>query len=407
MLLCLNEDNLVRLLLLQKSQRIAARIKKLHPSGIRRWFSLAQQFPDIISLSLGEPDFTPPFHILEAATKAMTTGKTHYTPTMGIPALREALAVKAKNDYGLHYNPETEILVTVGATEAVALALLALIETGDEVLIPDPGFVCYEPAVKMAGGTPVSVPLYEDDGFDLLIENVMSQITSKSRVIIVNSPHNPTGTVLPHDTLRELCKIAVERDLIVISDEVYEKIVYDENKFYCLATYPEMRDRTLVVNSFSKTYAMTGFRVGYVMGCEELIGAVTLAHQFIVACVDGPAQYAALAALEGPQDFVKSMVKEFDKRRRLIHKRLNEIEGFKCSLPKGAFYVFPNIKRFGLSSSEFAEFLIKEAKVATVPGVSFGKNGEGYMRFSYAASYEDIEEALNRIERAVKKLKVS
>lgn len=389
---------------MQKTYRVAARMKKLQPSGIRRWFSLAQQYPNIISLTLGEPDFTPPKHVLEAATRAMTEGKTHYPPTMGILELREALAAKAKNDYGLTYHPETEILVTVGATEAVAMALLAIVEEGDEVLIPDPGFVCYEPAVKMAGGTPVSIPLYEDDGFDLLIENVISRVTKKSRVMLVNSPHNPTGTVLPYNTLRELCKIAVERDLIVISDEVYEKIIYDESKFHCLAAFPEMRDRTLVVNSFSKTYAMTGFRIGYVMGCEELIEALSLAHQFTVACVDGPAQYAALAALQGPQDFVQNMVKEFDRRRRLIHSRLNEIDGFKCALPKGAFYVFPNIKKFGLSSSEFAEFLIKEARVAAVPGISFGKNGEGYVRFSYAASYEDIEEALNRIEKAVKKL---
>lgn len=384
----------------------AERLKNIKASGIRRFFALAKEIPDVINLSVGEPDFSPPSHVLEGGLKAVMQGKTHYTPTNGIPELREALARKAYRDYGLRYDPNSEILVTVGGTEAIALAILALVNPEDEVLIPDPGFVCYSPNVLLAGGLPVSVPLLEQNGFKPSIDTVISLITGKSRVMIINSPNNPTGTVLSYDDLAALARIAVERDLIVISDEVYENIVYDDAKHYCLASFPGMRERTLVINSFSKTYAMTGLRVGYVYGPRELVYPLWLVHQYFVACVDTFAQYAALAALEGPQDFVKEMVREFDRRRRFVYKRLNEIEGFSCNLPKGAFYVFPNIKRFQRSSEEFSQMLLKEARVATVPGSAFGSYGEGYIRLSYAASYEQLEEAMNRIEKVVKQLKV-
>jgi len=382
----------------------AARLKRIKPSGIRRLFSLAQTMPDAINMGLGEPDFTPPSHVLEGAKKALDEGKTHYTPTNGIPELREALAKKAKADYGLAYDPDNEILVTVGGTEAISLALLSLVNPPDEVLIPDPGFVCYEPSVLMADGVPVSVPLLEQNGFKVDKDLVMSQITDKSRVLIVNSPQNPTGSVLSYDDLSGLAELAVERDLVVISDEVYEKITYDGARHYCLATFRGMRERTLVVGSFSKTYAMTGFRVGYAYGPRELISSLALAHQFLVACVDGPAQYAALAALEGPQDFVGGMVSEFDRRRRFLCARLNEIEGFRCDLPKGAFYAFANIKAFGVSSERFAEHLVNRGRVVSVPGSSFGRYGEGYVRFSYATAYSQIVEALERIVRVVKDL---
>jgi aspartate/methionine/tyrosine aminotransferase len=273
------------------------------------------------------------------------------------------------------------------------------------VLIPNPGFVCYEPSVLLAGGVPVSIPLLEENRFKPSIDDVMSLITDRSRVIILNYPNNPTGAVLSYDEVAALAKIAVERDLIVISDEVYEKIIYDGTKHYCLATFPGMRERTLVVNSFSKTYAMTGLRVGYIHGSKELISSVWLVHQYTVACVNSLAQYIALASLGGPQDFVKDMVREFDRRRHLIYKRLNEIAGFNCTLPKGAFYVFPNTKGFGKSSEELAEFLAREAHVTTVPGSAFGNYGEGNIRISYAAAYEQLEEALDRVEKAVKRLK--
>jgi aminotransferase len=380
----------------------AERLKSIKVSGIRRFFALAQETPDIINLSVGEPDSTPPRHALEAGCQAAKEGKTHYSPTNGIPELREALAQKAYREYGLSYDPDGEVLITVGGAEAIFSALTSLINPGDEVLIPNPGFVCYGPCVLLAGGVPVSVPLLEENGFKPSIDDVTSLVTKKSRVIIMNFPNNPTGAVLSRDEFAALAKIAVERDLLVISDEVYEKIIYDKANHHCAATFPGMRERTLIVNSFSKTYAMTGLRVGYVYGPRELISPIWLAHQYIVTCVDSLAQYIALAALKGPQDFVKEMVQEFDRRRRLVYKRLNEIEGFNCILPRGAFYVFPRIKDFGVSSEAFAEFLLNSAHVAAVHGSAFGKCGEGYVRISYSAAYEKLEEALNRMEKAVK-----
>lgn len=389
-----------------RSSLAAKRLANLRPSGIRRMFSIVQQSSDVISLGIGEPDFIPPSHVMNAAKQALDEGKTHYPPSAGIPQLREALAKKAKHDYGITYDPNNEILVTVGATQAVFLALMAFINPGDEVLLFDPGFVCYEPDVLIAGGDPVFVPLHEGDAYKLDADVVMSHITDKTRVIIINSPHNPTGAVFSYDDLLELAKVVIERDLIVISDEVYEKIVYDTAKHFCLAAFSKMRERTIVVNSFSKTYAMTGFRVGYALGPAELIDPMLKVHQYSVACVDGAAQYAAVAALEGPQDFVKMMVAEFDRRRKFMHKRINEIDGFSCILPKGTFYIFPNVKEFKLPTTDLADFLAKEGKVVTVPGSAFGDNGEGYLRLSYATAYEKIEEAMDRIERVVKKLRV-
>lgn len=383
----------------------AARLRGIKPSGIRRMFTLAQAVPGVISMGLGEPDFVPPLHVLEGAKRALDEGKTHYTPNAGIPELRGALAKKVKRDYGLSYDPASEILVTVGGTEALFLGLQALINPGDEVLIPDPGFICYKPDVLMAGGVPVSMPQYEEKDFRLDAQDVIPLITDRSRVMIINSPNNPTGSVLSYNDMVKLAKLAVERDLIVISDEVYEKIVYDDAGQYCLAAFPGMRERTLVVNAFSKTYAMTGLRVGYALGPEELISSMVTIQQFAVACVDGSAQYAALAALEGPQDFVEDMVREFDRRRQLLYSRINEIDGFRSTLPKGAFYMFPNVEGSGVSSEKLVEYLFNKGKVVTVPGSAFGKYCEGCLRFSYATAYNKIEEALDRIEEAMKRFK--
>lgn len=383
----------------------AERLKGVKLSGIRRFFAIAQKTADCINLSVGEPDFCPPQRVLKAGYKAADCGKTHYEPTNGTFELREALAAKASRDYGLTYDPNSEIIITVGGTEAIFAGLFGLVNPGDEVLLPNPGFVVYEPCVKLAEGNPVPVALHESDGFKIDPENVMPLITDKSRVIILNYPNNPTGSILSHDEIAELAKIAVERDLIVISDEVYEKVIYDGNKHYSPASFPGMRERTLIVNSFSKTYAMTGLRVGYVYGPKELISALWLVHQYAVACVDSISQYAALEALTGPQDFVQEMVTEFDRRRHLVYDRLSEIEGFRCSLPKGAFYLFPNIESFKLSSEQFADFLAEKAHVATVPGSSFGSMGEGYIRISYAAAYKELERALDRIAKSVATLK--
>lgn len=359
----------------------------------------------MVNLGVGEPDFCPPERILDAGCQAAKAGKTHYEPTNGVPELREALAQKALHDYALDYDPDSEVLVTVGGTEAIFLALFGLVNPGDEVLVPDPGFVLYEPGVRLMGGVPVSVPLLEERDFKLSVDDVMSLITDKSRVIILNYPNNPTGGILSYGDLAKLAKVIVERDLIVISDEVYEKIVYDGARHYCAATFPGMRERTLVVNSFSKTYAMTGLRVGYVYGPRDLVSALWLVHQHTVTCVDSLAQYIALEALKMNQSFVDGMVKEFDRRRRLVHGRLNAIEGIHCFMPKGAFYAFPNIREFGMASEEFAEFIAKEAHVVIVPGSAFGNHGEGYIRISYSVAYEKLEEALDRIERVVETLR--
>jgi len=383
----------------------ADRLKRIKPSGIRCFFALAREMPRCINLSIGEPDFCPPQEALEAGWRAARQGKTHYEPTNGVAELREALVEKVRRDYGVDYDVNCEVLITVGGTEAVSIALTGLLNPGDQVMIPNPGFVVYEPCVLLAGGTTVDMSLSEENSFRPSIRDVTALVTRRSRVMITNFPNNPTGAVLSRDEAAALAKIAVERDMIVISDEVYEKMVYDGSQHYCMAAFPRMRERTLIVNSFSKTYAMTGLRVGYVLGPKELISSLWLVHQYTVACVDSLAQYIALAALTGPQDFVSNMVGEFDRRRQLLYKGLNEIEGFSCLRPKGAFYAFPNIKAFGMSSEKFAEFLLKEAQVITVPGSAFGSHGEGYIRISYAAAYQQLEEALNRIERAVKRLR--
>jgi aminotransferase len=379
------------------------RLKLIRPSGIRRFFALAGEMPFCFNLSVGEPDFCVPQHALDGGWRAVKEGKTHYAPTNGVPELRDALAQKANRDYGLNYDPNCEVLVTVGGTQAIFTALMALLSQGDEVLIPDPGFVAYEPCVLLAGGIPVHVPLREENDFRPSIDDVTSLITNKSRVMILNYPNNPTGSVLSYDEAAALSKIAVERDLIVISDEVYERMFYDGAKHYCLATFPGMAERTLVVNSFSKTYAMTGLRVGCVYGPKDLVSPLWLINEYTIASVDTFSQYVALAALRGPQDCVAEMVKEFDRRRHLVHRRLNEIEGFKCQLPKGAFYAFPSIRGTGFSSEQLAEFLVKKAGVLTVPGSSFGACGEGYLRLSYASAYKDLEEALDRMEMALRK----
>lgn len=391
--------------ILVRGIRPADRLKCLQPSGIRRFFAMAGEVSDAINLSIGEPDFSPPGYVLGAGTQAAAEGKTHYEPTNGIPELREKLAQKASLDYGLSYDPNSEILVTVGGTEAIFLALFALVNPGDEVLVPDPGFVLYKPCVQLAGGVPVSVPLIEEHGFTISLDDVTSLITNRSRVIILNFPNNPTGGMLSYGEVAGLAELAAERDMIVISDEVYEKIVYDDARHCCLATLPEMRERTLVIGSFSKTYAMTGLRIGYVYGPKELITALWLVHQYTVACVNSLSQYTAVGALKGTQEFVKGMLEEFTRRRNLVYERMNSIKGFRCALPKGAFYVFPNIEDFGMSSEKFAEFLAREAHVITVPGSSFGSNGEGYIRISYAAAYNQLEEAFDRIEKAVKRLR--
>jgi len=385
--------------------RVSERVRLIRPSGIRRLFDLAQRTPGVISLGIGEPDFDTPSHVKEAAKKALDEGYTHYTPNAGFPDLREAIAEKLRSENRIEASPDEVIVTGGGGTGALMLASMCLINPGDEVLIPDPGFVVYEPMVLMAGGRPVYVPLREEEGFKMKAEEVERLITPRTRVLVVNTPSNPTGGVMEREDLEPIAELAVKHDLYVISDEVYEKFVYDGHRHVSLASLPGMWERTVTVNSFSKTYAMTGWRIGYAAAPKPLVDEMVKLQQFSMVHAPAVSQRAALAALKGPQDFVDLMVGEFDKRRRLLVERLNSIEGLSCLKPKGAFYVFLNIKGLGLSSEEAAEWLLKQAGVVTVPGVAFGPSGEGYLRLSYARPIEQLEAACERLEEAVRKLR--
>ncbi len=383
---------------------ISNRIKSIRHSGIRRLFDLAQSTSGVVSLGIGEPDYKTPGHVIEAAKDALELGYTHYTPNAGFLDLRTAITEKMKRENKIEADPKTETIVTVGGTGAIFLATAVLIDAGDEVLIPDPGFVTYEPCVMMAGGRPIPVPVREEYSFRMLPHDVEELVTDKTKCIILNSPQNPTGGVLLENDLKGIVQIAVENNLAVISDEVYEKLLYDGAEHLSIGSLPDMSNRTVTVNSFSKTYAMTGWRVGYAVGPREVIGEMVKIQQNTVANAPAVAQRAALAALEGPQDFVYEMVKEYDQRRRHLVKCLNDLDYFSCKPPKGAFYVFANISKSGLSSMDLAEVLLRIGKVATVPGNAFGNLGKGYLRLCYATPVEKINQALEGIRKAVETL---
>lgn len=383
--------------------REAAHLREIRPSFVRRLFDLATGSPDVISLGVGEPDMATPEHIREAAKRALDEGKTHYSPNAGILELRQAIAERYSSEYGLDYDPEEEVMVVVGCTEAIFCALAAFLEPGDEVLVPDPGYITYAPAVRIAGGRPVSVRVSEPD-FWMRPEEVERAITERTKVMMLNYPSNPTGAVMPKQPLREILDIASEHDLLVISDEIYEKFVYDGLEHVCLPTLGAM-ERVVLVNGFSKTYAMTGWRVGYICAPKELMQAMFKVHQNVTSSTNTPAQWAALEALRGPQDFVREMVEEFDRRRKLVVKLLNSVEGFECPTPQGAFYAFPSVRELGMKSEELADYLFKQAKVVTSPGTAFGRYGEGHLRISYANTQENIKLAVERIKQAIEELR--
>lgn len=359
---------------------------------------------DAIFLNVGEPDFTTPKHIIEAAKKALDEGFTHYSTDRGFPELRETIAEKLRKEKRIDVNPADGIIVTAGGAEANWVALMALVNPGDEVLIPSPYYPPFSTVVRLAGGAPIPVPLREELGFAWDPEDLEKRVTKKTKILLVNSPNNPTGGVQDEECIKALAEIAQAHDLIVVSDEVYEAFIYDEEKPHSIAAIPGMEERTIVTNSFSKTYAMTGWRVGFVAGRPEFISQMLKIHYATAICASAIAQRAAIAALTGPQDCVREMTGEYDLRRKIIVDGLNKIHGFKCTMPKGAFYVFPNIKGFGMPSEEFAKFLVKEARVVTVNGSAFGPDGEGYLRISYAASTENIKEALKRIKEAAERI---
>ena len=358
----------------------------------------ASELPNAISLAFGEPDRATPGHIIKAAIEGLKRGFTHYTPEKGYVPLREAISRKLKRENGVEADPQFEILVTCGSGQAVDLALRATLNPGDEVLTPSPGFFAYQYCLWYMGARVVRYPVLEDDEFKPRPDDIEDRITPRTRMVILNSPSNPTGAVLDKETLRGIAEMATDHDLMVLSDEIYEKLVYDGERHYSIASFPGMAIRTITINGFSKTYAMTGWRVGYAVARKEIVEAMMQIQANTCVCASAASQIAALAALTGPQKCVESMVKEYRRRRALLINRLNEIEGFSCGTPKGAFYVFPNIKALGISSQEAFELLAEKAGVVILPGTFFGDFGEGYLRISYANSYINIAKALNRIE---------
>jgi aminotransferase len=386
------------------NNKVSSRIKGIELSGIRVIFDLAARMPDVIRLEAGEPDFNTPRHICEAAERAMREGKTHYTSSRGMLELRKAIAEKARKENGIDADPEEEIVVTAGASCAVYLAIHTVIEEGDEVLIPDPTWPAYEACVKLAGGKPIPYSLTEERGFRFDIDEIQKLITKRTKMIIVTSPSNPTGGVIPLRDLKDLADVAIKHDLIVLSDEVYEKIIYDGHTHHSIASLPEMKERCITVNSLSKTYAMTGWRLGYAIAPKDIASQMAKLNLFVNSCPSSISQEAGLAALTGPQDEVKRMVEEYARRRRIIVDGLKNIKGFRINPPMGAFYAFPNIQELNYSSWDFCMLLLKVGRVATVPGSAFGSRGEGYIRISYANSIENIKEALRRIEETVSRI---
>ena len=380
---------------------ISQRANQLSPSGIRKFFDLLASMEGVISLGVGEPDFTTPWHICEAAISSLEKGYTMYTSNLGMPELRQELSRYLKDNHNLLYDPNGELLITVGSSEALDLAMRAILDPGDEVIMTDPCYVAYSPCVILAGGTPVMVPTNQENNFELSAADIEARVTSKTRAILIGYPSNPTGAVMPRDKLAQIAEVARRHGLLVISDEIYAKLVYGV-EHTCFATLPGMKDSTILLGGFSKAYAMTGWRIGYAATTKEIIAAMTKIHQYTIMSAPTMGQVAAIEALKSGEDSVADMVGDYNRRRLVIVKGLNDI-GLPCFEPKGAFYAFPSIRATGMTSGEFAEKLLVEEKVAVVPGSAFGQYGEGYVRCCYATSLADIEEALIRMKRFVGK----
>lgn len=378
-------------------EKLSQKVLNLKSSGIRAFFDMANEIPDVISLGVGEPDFDTPWHIREAGIQALQSGKTFYTSNAGLQELRAAISSYTKRKTGLTYNPENQIIVTVGGSEAIDLALRALLNAGDEVIYLEPGFVSYYPCIKLADGVPVPIRLTEENRFRLKPEQLEAAVTPKSKVLILSYPNNPTGAVMEKEDLEALLPVIQKHDLIVISDEIYEELTYGV-KHCSIAGLPGMEQRTIIINGFSKSFAMTGWRLGYALGNHEIIEQMVKIHQFAVMCAPTISQYAAIEAMEQGDGDIEAMRESYDQRRKFLYHELQRL-GLPCFEPQGAFYMFPNIREFGLSSGEFALKLLKEEKVAVVPGDSFGECGEGFVRISYAASLQNLKEAVNRIFR--------
>lgn len=379
------------------------KIKEVKPSGIRRFFDIANEMEDVISLSIGEPDFNTPWHIREAGIDSLEKGRTSYTPNRGFIKLREEVSSFFMRKYKLSYAPENEVLVTVGGSEAIDLCVRTLINPGDEVLIPEPSFVCYVPITQMAGGVPVVIETKAENSFRLTAEELEEKITDKTKLLILPYPNNPTGAVMRRADLEKIAAVIKKHDIFVLSDEIYSELTYGNEPHASIAMIDEMKERSVIVSGLSKSHSMTGWRLGFAMGPKEIISCMTKLHQFAIMSAPTMSQYAAIEALKNGDDDIEKMRQQYNMRRRLIVDGLNKI-GLNCFEPEGAFYVFPCVRSTGLTSMEFSEQLIYKKRVAVVPGDAFGQSGEGFLRISYCYSLEHITEALKRIAEFVEEL---
>lgn len=377
------------------------KVQAIKPSGIRRFFDIANEMDNVISLSIGEPDFTTPWHVREEGIRSLEDGKTWYSPNRGFIELRQEISRWLKRHYHVNYNDKEEILVTVGGSEAIDLCLRSLISPGDEVLIPEPSFVCYVPLTEMAGGVPVVLETKAEDRFRITPEVLRAKITPKTKLLILPYPNNPTGAVMRREHLEAIAEVVRENDLMVLSDEIYSALTYGDTNHVTFSAIDGMWERTIVVNGFSKAFAMTGWRLGYAVGPAQIIKAMTKLHQYGIMSAPTTAQYAAIEALKNGDEDIVYMREQYDMRRRLVVDGFNSM-GLTCFEPEGAFYVFPCIQKTGLTSEEFCERLLYEERVAVVPGSAFGDCGEGFVRVSYSYSIKHITEALSRIEHFIK-----
>ncbi len=383
---------------------IPDKIRNIQPSGIRKFFDIAQQVEGVISLSVGEPDFKTPWAVRKEAIRILEKGKTAYTANSGLAELRSAISDYLSDTIHTEYDPNSEIIVTVGGSEAIDMALRALVSAGDEVLVPEPSFVCYSPIVSMCGGVPVPIVTKREDNFRLTAEALKEKITPKTKALVLPFPNNPTGAVMRREHLEAIAEVLKGTDIMVLSDEIYSEMTYNGEKHVSFAELPDMRERTIVINGFSKAFAMTGWRLGFAAGPQPIMKQMLKLHQYCIMSSPTVSQYAAIVAMRSCRDEVDKMVEEYDMRRRLLVKGFNDM-GLDCFEPEGAFYVFPCIKSTGMTSAEFCEKLIYDKKVAVVPGSAFGESGEGFVRVSYAYSVQHLTTALGRIREFLEDMK--
>ena len=380
-------------------------VVEIQPSGIRKFFDIVSEMKDAISLGVGEPDFDTPWHIREEGIYSLERGRTFYTSNAGLKELKEEISCYLKRRFDLDYDYNTEVMVTVGGSEAIDAAIRAMIDPGDEVLIPQPSYVSYVPCVQLAYGKPVIIELKDENQFRLTKEEVLEKLTDKTKVLVLPFPNNPTGSIMEKKDLEEIAQVCLEHDIFVLSDEIYSELTYNGENHVSIASVPGMKERTIVINGFSQSYAMTGWRLGYAAGPKEILKQMIKIHQFVIMCAPTNSQYAAIEALKNGDKDVDMMRESYNQRRRYLLNAFSEM-GLDCFEPYGAFYMFPSIKKFGMTSEEFANRLLQEEKVAVVPGTAFGQCGEGFLRISYAYSLDDLKEALGRLASFISRLEI-